>query len=93
MRVLTLMGVWVDVYGHTTQAGQLVQQPVADLLSDPVTPGHREFPVHVDVELGVQAVAGPSGAHARDVLDAFDRRGDLLDDFHRRLVDAVHGAM
>src|SRR6266508_1261097 len=83
----------IDVDGGSLQPGQGVEELVLDLLGDRVALAHREGRVDLDLQVGVQPVAGPPGPGRRHVLDPGHRSGDRLEHHHRGLVGAVQDPM
>src|SRR5206468_1390367 len=66
----------VHVDGGSLQPGQGVEELVFDLLGDGVALANGEGRIDLDLHVGVQPVARPSGPGRRHVLDAGNRSGD-----------------
>ena len=86
---LTTLAVRVNVNRDASEMGEVMEEPVADLLGDLVALGNRETAGHGDVDLRMQPVTDPARPNVGDVLDAGNVSGGVDDLVHGLGLDAV----
>ncbi len=79
----------VYVHRHLRDMGDMVQDLVADLFGNAVSLGDTQGWVHGDVDLEVEPVAAPAGAHLGNLTDPRSLMRDLLGVFQNSRLHAV----